>query len=41
LNIGTAWSRLPKEWTETYERNHIHQTNDARLRRGLPQLEAH
>lgn len=41
LNIGTAWSRLPKEWTENYERNHIHQTNDARRRRGLPELEAH
>jgi flavin reductase (DIM6/NTAB) family NADH-FMN oxidoreductase RutF len=41
LNIGTAWSRLPTEWTESYERNHIHQTNDARRRRGLPELEAH
>jgi flavin reductase (DIM6/NTAB) family NADH-FMN oxidoreductase RutF len=41
LNIGTAWSRLPEEWTETYERNHIHQTNDARRRRGLPELETH
>jgi flavin reductase (DIM6/NTAB) family NADH-FMN oxidoreductase RutF len=41
LNIGTAWSRLPSEWTEQYERNHIHQTNDARRRRGLPLLDAH
>ena len=41
LNIGTAWSRLPKEWTMTYEQNHIHQTNDARRRRGLPELENH
>lgn len=41
LNIGTAWSRLPKQWTENYERNHIHQTNDARRRRGLPELETH
>jgi flavin reductase (DIM6/NTAB) family NADH-FMN oxidoreductase RutF len=41
LNIGTAWGRLPSEWTESYERNHIHQTNDARRRRGLPLLEAH
>ena len=41
LNIGTAWSRLPKQWTENYERNHIHQTNDARRRRGLPELAAH
>jgi flavin reductase (DIM6/NTAB) family NADH-FMN oxidoreductase RutF len=38
LNIGTAWGKLPKEWTESYERNHIHQTNDARRRRGLPEL---
>jgi flavin reductase (DIM6/NTAB) family NADH-FMN oxidoreductase RutF len=41
LNIGTAWGRLPKDWTEQYERNHIHQTNDARRRRGLPELDAH
>ena len=41
LNIGTAWGRLPSEWTGSYERNHIHQTNDARRRRGLPLLEAH
>jgi flavin reductase (DIM6/NTAB) family NADH-FMN oxidoreductase RutF len=41
LDIGTAWGRLPKEWTEQYERNHIHQTNDARRRRGLPLLDAH
>lgn len=41
LNIGTAWGKLPKEWTEMYERNHIHQTNDARRRRGLPELDSH
>ena len=41
LDIGKAWSRLPSSWTEQYERNHIHQTNDARRRRGLPELEAH
>lgn len=41
LNIGTAWSSLPKEWTERYDRNHVHQTNDARRRRGLPLREAH
>jgi flavin reductase (DIM6/NTAB) family NADH-FMN oxidoreductase RutF len=41
LNIGTAWGRLPKEWTTQYETNHIHQTNDARRRRGLPEVEGH
>ena len=41
LDIGKAWGRLPSSWTEQYERNHIHQTNDARRRRGLPELEAH
>jgi flavin reductase (DIM6/NTAB) family NADH-FMN oxidoreductase RutF len=38
LNIGTAWQTLPPEWTEAYERNHIHQTNAARRGRGLPEL---
>jgi flavin reductase (DIM6/NTAB) family NADH-FMN oxidoreductase RutF len=38
LNIGTAWQTLPAEWTEAYERNHIHQTNAARRGRGLPEL---
>jgi flavin reductase (DIM6/NTAB) family NADH-FMN oxidoreductase RutF len=41
LNIGTAWSKLPKEWTEQYERNHIHQTNSARRERGLPEVATH
>ena len=41
LNIGTAWKSLPTEWTETYERNHIHQTNAARRARGLPELAGH
>jgi flavin reductase (DIM6/NTAB) family NADH-FMN oxidoreductase RutF len=36
LDVGTAWTRLPKEWVETYERNHEEQVDDARIRRGLP-----
>jgi flavin reductase (DIM6/NTAB) family NADH-FMN oxidoreductase RutF len=41
LNIGTAWKSLPKEWVDTYETNHIHQTNAARAARGLPELAGH
>jgi flavin reductase (DIM6/NTAB) family NADH-FMN oxidoreductase RutF len=42
LNIGTAWKSLPTDWTQTYERNHLAQTNAARRGRGLPELtEAH
>ena len=37
LNIGEAWAKLPREWVETYERNHIHQVNAARRERGLPE----
>jgi len=37
LNIGTAWKALPHEWIETYERNHVAQTNAARRGRGLPE----
>lgn len=36
LNIGEAWGKLPKEWLEQYERSHIPQLENARLRRGLP-----
>ncbi len=36
LNIGEAWGKLPKEWLEQYEHNHIPQLENARLRRGLP-----
>ena len=35
LNIGEAWSKLPKEWLEMYEHNHHPQEEDARRRRGL------
>ena len=37
LNIAEAWSKLPKEWVETYEANHLAQTNSARRNRGLPE----
>ena len=35
LNIGEAWSKLPKEWLEQYEHNHVGQLEDAKRRRGL------
>jgi flavin reductase (DIM6/NTAB) family NADH-FMN oxidoreductase RutF len=41
LDIGTAWKELPTEWTDTYDREHIHQTNAARRARGLPELTGH
>jgi len=37
LNIGAAWKALPREWIETYERNHVAQTSAARAGRGLPE----
>jgi flavin reductase (DIM6/NTAB) family NADH-FMN oxidoreductase RutF len=36
LDIGTAWRSLPKDWVETYERNHEAQVDHARTSRGLP-----
>jgi flavin reductase (DIM6/NTAB) family NADH-FMN oxidoreductase RutF len=30
LNIGEAWSKLPPEWVEEYERNHVPQIAHAR-----------
>jgi flavin reductase (DIM6/NTAB) family NADH-FMN oxidoreductase RutF len=41
MNIGEAWGKLPPEWVETYETNHIHQVNDSRRRRGLPEKDEH
>jgi flavin reductase (DIM6/NTAB) family NADH-FMN oxidoreductase RutF len=35
LNIGEAWAKLPPEWIEMYERNHIPQLQSARRYRGL------
>ena len=36
LRIGTAWAKLPKEWIEQYEANHVPQLESARRNRGLP-----
>jgi flavin reductase (DIM6/NTAB) family NADH-FMN oxidoreductase RutF len=35
LRIGTAWGKLPPEWIEQYEANHIPQLASARRHRGL------
>ncbi len=35
LHINEAWSKLPKEWIELYERNHVGQLADAKRRRGI------
>jgi flavin reductase (DIM6/NTAB) family NADH-FMN oxidoreductase RutF len=35
LRIGTAWGKLPKEWVEQYEANHVPQLENARRNRGL------
>jgi flavin reductase (DIM6/NTAB) family NADH-FMN oxidoreductase RutF len=35
LRIGTAWSKLPPEWVERYEANHVAQLQSARRNRGL------
>jgi flavin reductase (DIM6/NTAB) family NADH-FMN oxidoreductase RutF len=40
LTIGDAWGALPKEWIETYERNHVPQEEHARRARGLGPREA-
>ncbi len=34
LDINEAWQRLPRDWIERYERNHVGQLEDARRRRG-------
>jgi len=36
LDIGEAWAKLPPEWVETYERNHVAQVDHSRRMRGLP-----
>jgi flavin reductase (DIM6/NTAB) family NADH-FMN oxidoreductase RutF len=35
LNIGEAWSKLPKEWIEQYDHNHLPQLESAKRFRGL------
>lgn len=36
LNIGEAWAKLPPEWIEQYDANHVPQLQSARRFRGLP-----
>src|SRR5712671_1196730 len=40
LNIGEAWSKLPPQWIEEYERSHIPQMEHARRCRELAAEEA-
>jgi flavin reductase (DIM6/NTAB) family NADH-FMN oxidoreductase RutF len=35
LHINEAWGKLPKDWIERYEDNHVGQLEDAKRRRGL------
>ena len=35
LHINEAWGKLPRDWIEQYERNHVAQLEDAKRRRGL------
>jgi len=35
LRVGPAWGKLPKEWIEQYEANHVPQLEHARRSRGL------
>ena len=37
LRVGEAWKRLPKEWIEQYDANHVPQLASARRYRGLPE----
>ena len=38
LHINEAWGKLPRDWIEQYERNHIAQLEDAKRRRGSDRL---
>jgi len=40
LNIGEAWSKLPPQWIEEYDRNHVPQLEHARRCRELAAQEA-
>jgi flavin reductase (DIM6/NTAB) family NADH-FMN oxidoreductase RutF len=35
LHINEAWSKLPPEWIEQYEHNHVGQLADSKRRRGI------
>jgi flavin reductase (DIM6/NTAB) family NADH-FMN oxidoreductase RutF len=37
LRVGEAWKRLPREWIEQYDTNHVPQLASARRYRGLPE----
>ena len=40
LSVGEAWGKLPKEWIEMFDSNHVAQVADSRRRRGLPEAPA-
>lgn len=40
LDIADAWSRLPSEWIETYEHNHVAQLEHCRRMRCMPAIGA-
>jgi flavin reductase (DIM6/NTAB) family NADH-FMN oxidoreductase RutF len=35
LHINEAWKKLPPEWIEQYDRNHVPQLEDSKRRRGM------
>jgi flavin reductase (DIM6/NTAB) family NADH-FMN oxidoreductase RutF len=35
LHINEAWGKLPPEWIEQYEHNHVPQLEDAKRHRGM------
>jgi flavin reductase (DIM6/NTAB) family NADH-FMN oxidoreductase RutF len=35
LHINEAWGKLPREWIEQYEHNHVGQLEDSKRRRGI------
>lgn len=35
LHINEAWGKLPKDWIEQYEHNHVGQLDDSKRRRGI------
>ncbi|MCW2720070.1 flavin reductase [Pseudonocardia sp.] len=37
LRVGEAWKKLPPEWIEQYDTNHVPQLASARRHRGLPE----
>jgi flavin reductase (DIM6/NTAB) family NADH-FMN oxidoreductase RutF len=41
LHINEAWGKLPRDWIEQYEHNHIPQLDDAKRRRGVVMTDAY